>query len=146
MPAWVDAGYREYAQRMTGQCSLVLREVSAEKRTKNSDTVRICEKESQKLFDAVPANTHRIALDVEGKSWSTEQLAKQMENWMMSGQDVSLFVGGPEGLSSSVLGRVDQKWSLSPLTFPHPLVRVVVAEQLYRAWSLTQNHPYHRAG
>jgi 23S rRNA (pseudouridine1915-N3)-methyltransferase len=85
-----------------------------------------------------------ITLDVKGKPWSTEQLSQQLDSWMMSGRDVSLLVGGPEGLSPACLQRAEQSWSLSPLTFPHPLVRIVVAEQLFRAWSILTNHPYHR--
>jgi len=87
-----------------------------------------------------------IALDVLGKSWSTEQLSGQLDQWLASGQDIVLLVGGPEGLSKACLQRADQKWSLSALTFPHPLVRVILAEQLFRAWSILSNHPYHRGG
>jgi 23S rRNA (pseudouridine1915-N3)-methyltransferase len=85
-----------------------------------------------------------VAIDVNGKAWSTEELAKQCADWQMDGRNVSLLVGGPNGLASSCLQRADQKWSLSPLTLPHPLVRVLLAEQLYRAWSILNNHPYHK--
>ena len=86
-----------------------------------------------------------VALEVKGKAWSTEQLAQRMEDWMAEGRDVALLVGGPEGLADACRQRADLLWSLSPLTLPHPLVRVLLAEQLYRAWSVVQNHPYHRA-
>lgn len=146
MPQWVEAGYKEYAQRLTGKVQLLLKEIPAEKRTKNSNLKKIFEQESQKLLDAIPQGAHVVALDVTGTAWHTEKLAAQMENWMMSGKDVVMLVGGPEGMTSECLRRADQVWSLSALTFPHPLVRVIMAEQLYRAWSITENHPYHRAG
>ncbi|HPY41824.1 MAG TPA: 23S rRNA (pseudouridine(1915)-N(3))-methyltransferase RlmH, partial [Thiolinea sp.] len=111
-----------------------------------SDLKRICELEGEKLLAAIPAGSLVIALDVLGKPWSTEQLSSQLDQWLASGQDVALLVGGPEGLSKACLQRSDQKWSLSALTFPHPLVRIIVAEQLFRAWSILSNHPYHRGG
>ncbi len=144
MPAWVYTGTEEYLQRMPPQCQLLVREITAEKRTKNSDLQRIRQLEGEKLLAAIPDGSLVITLDVKGKPWSTEQLATQLDQWMMSGRDVSLLIGGPEGLSSACLQRAELSWSLSPLTFPHPLVRIVVAEQLFRAWSILTNHPYHR--
>ena len=146
MPGWVEEGYREYARRLTGDCTLQLKEITAAKRSGNTSARRIIEDEGLRLIDSLPKNVHVVALDVKGKPWSTEQLASQLERWMQSGRDISLLVGGPDGLSDACLERADQRWSLSTLTFPHPLVRVILAEQLYRAWSLTRNHPYHRAG
>ncbi len=146
MPAWITQGYQDYAQRMPRACQLLLKEIPAEKRTKNSDVQKIKVKEAEKLLDAIPSNCLIIALDVKGRSWSTEKLADNLQNWMMSGRDIALLVGGPEGLTDNVRQRADQLWSLSSLTFPHPLVRLILAEQLYRAWSITANHPYHRAG
>jgi len=146
MPAWITQGYQDYAQRMPRECQLLLKEIPAEKRTKNSDVQKIKVKEAEKLLDAIPNNCLIIALDVKGRSWSTEKLADNLQNWMMSGRDIALLVGGPEGLTDNVRQRADQLWSLSSLTFPHPLVRLILAEQLYRAWSITANHPYHRAG
>lgn len=144
MPGWVNAGTAEYVNRMPPQCQLLIREIAAEKRTKNSDLQRIRQTEGEKLLAAVPDGSLVITLDVQGKPWSTEQLAQQLDKWMMGGRDVSLLVGGPEGLSDACRQRAEQSWSLSPLTFPHPLVRIVVAEQLFRAWSILTNHPYHR--
>lgn len=144
MPGWVNTGTNEYANRMPPQCQLVIREIPAEKRTKNSDLKRIREAEGEKLLAAIPAGSLVVALDVKGKSWSTEQLSQQLDSWMMGGRDVALLVGGPEGLSNACRQRADISWSLSALTFPHPLVRIVVAEQLFRAWSILSNHPYHR--
>jgi len=146
MPTWVVTATEEYLGRMPAHCQVVVRELAAEKRTKSSDLNRICELEGEKLLAAIPAGSLVIALDVLGKPWSTEQLSSQLDQWLASGQDVALLVGGPEGLSKACLQRSDQKWSLSALTFPHPLVRIIVAEQLFRAWSILSNHPYHRGG
>ena len=145
MPSWVSSGYEEYAARMPPECRLELREIPAEKRGKAADTRRITERESEQLLQSVPRGSMILALDVKGRPWSTEELAKQLERWMQDGRDVSLLIGGPEGLSNTCLKKAEQRWSLSPLTFPHPLVRIIVAEQLYRAWSIIRNHPYHRA-
>ncbi len=146
MPAWVSQGFDEYAQRMPAKCSLHLKEIAAEKRAKNSNIASIKEKEASKLKAAIPAHCRVVALDVNGQSWSTEKLATRLQDWMMGGQDVALLVGGPDGLTHELLMLAQETWSLSKLTFPHPLVRVIVAEQLYRAYSITENHPYHRAG
>jgi len=146
MPDWVITASQDYASRMPPHCALVLREVSAEKRPKQADLARIQTLEGERLLAAVPNGSQVIALDGAGKAWSTEQLATQLDKWLASGQDMTLLVGGPEGLSSACLARAEQRWSLSPLTFPHPLVRVIVAEQLFRAWSILSNHPYHRGG
>ena len=144
MPSWVNTGTDEYAGRMPPRCPLLIREIAAEKRTKNSDLARIRQAEGEKLLAAIPDGSLVIALDVRGKAWSTEQLSQQLDQWMMSGRDVALLVGGPEGLSAACLQRAEVSWSLSTLTFPHPLVRIVLAEQLFRAWSILSNHPYHR--
>lgn len=146
MPAWVTEAYEEYASRLTGSVVLELKAIAAEKRGKKASIDKLCQLESDKLLRAIPKGDYVIALDVLGKQWSTERLAKEMESWMMFGRNVTLLVGGPEGMTSNCRARADQTWSLSPLTFPHPLVRVLLSEQLYRAWSITQNHPYHRAG
>lgn len=145
MPAWVEQGYQEYAQRMPPEARLELKAIAPGKRGKNADIPRILEDECQRIQAAIPKNARVVVLDVNGKSWSTDQLAGRMGEWMQSGQDVALLVGGPEGLSSPCRALADDTWSLSALTFPHPLVRVILAEQLYRAWSLLRNHPYHRA-
>jgi 23S rRNA (pseudouridine1915-N3)-methyltransferase len=146
MPHWVSKGYKEYAHRMPAKCKLVLKEIPAEKRNKNSNIETVQSKEASKLLNAIPKNVRIIALDGQGAIWSTEKLSTHMEEWMMSGQDIALLIGGPDGLTSGVLSKAHEHWSLSNLTFPHPLVRVIVAEQLYRAWTIVENHPYHRAG
>lgn len=146
MPAWVEQGYQEYARRMPRECQLELVEIEAEKRGKSGSSQRWMEQEGKRMLAAIPKGDRVVALDVEGRHWSTEKLAGQLEGWMQAGSGISLLVGGPDGLSKACLQRAEQKWSLSALTFPHPLVRVILAEQLYRAWSVVQHHPYHRAG
>ena len=145
MPAWVEQGYNEYAHRMSAETRLELKEIAPGKRGKNADIKRIVQDEGQRIQAAIPKNNRIVVLDVKGKAWSTEQLAERLDSWMQSGQDVCLLVGGPEGLSTDARNLGDEYWSLSALTFPHPLVRVILAEQLYRAWSVLRNHPYHRA-
>lgn len=145
MPAWVSQGYHEFAKRLPRECDLQLIEVAAKKRGKQAVTSRILAEEGEALLAAVPKGAMIIALDVRGKSWSTEQLSSQMGQWMQGGRDVALIIGGPEGLHPDCLAKAELRWSLSALTFPHPLVRVILAEQLYRAWTLLNNHPYHRA-
>lgn len=145
MPAWVTDGYLEYAKRLPRECSLNLQEVSPAKRGKSGSEGQWMREEGDRILAQIPDNHRVVALDVKGKAWSTEQLAEQLKNWLADGRDVSLVVGGPDGLDPRCLQRADQTWSLSALTLPHPLVRIVMAEQLYRAWTVLQNHPYHRA-
>ena len=144
MPDWVIQGYQEYAKRLNSDCQLKLIEIPPGKRGKNADLQRIKNVEGDKILAAIPKSCLVIALEVNGKSWSTEQLCSQMNQWLHGGQDVALLIGGPEGLSADCIARADVKWSLSPLTLPHPLVRVLLSEQLYRAYSILKNHPYHR--
>ncbi len=144
MPAWVESGYQEYAKRFPRDFKLELVEVTAAKRSKHSDLEKIKQQEGKAILDKISSSDWVVALDVKGKSWSTPDLAKQIEHWQQHHPSLVLLVGGPEGLSQACLQRANQKWSLSALTFPHPLVRVVIAEALYRAWSVTVNHPYHR--
>lgn len=145
MPRWVQDGFDEYARRLPGECTLRLIEIPAGKRGKNADIPRILRDESERMLAAVPKGANVVALEVGGRSWSTEQLSQRLDDWMNSGQDLALLVGGPEGLGDAARAAAGQQWSLSPLTLPHPMVRVVLAEQLYRAWSILRNHPYHRA-
>lgn len=146
MPAWIIDGYNEYAQRMPKECSTKLIEVNAEKRNKNSATKEITRKEAERILSVLPKNALIITLDIKGQSWSTEQLADKLESWRQSGRDIAIIIGGPDGLDQECRKIADQSWSLSALTLPHPLVRLVLSEQLYRAWSILQNHPYHRGG
>lgn len=145
MPRWVQEGYQEYTKRLPNECALHLTEIPLGHRGKNADIARLTRVEGERMLAAIPDGCKVIALDVKGKAWSTESLSSQLNDWMSSGDDVALLVGGPEGLAADCQARAQLKWSLSALTLPHPLVRVVVAEQLYRAWSILRNHPYHRA-
>jgi 23S rRNA (pseudouridine1915-N3)-methyltransferase len=144
LPDWIQMGFQTYAKRLSSDCRLQLIEIAAGKRHKNSNIDRVLDEEGERLLAAIPKNSRVIALDVQGEQWDTPMLAKQLQKWQLDGRAVSLLIGGPEGLAPICYERVEQKWSLSLLTFPHPLVRVLVAEQLYRAWSILHNHPYHR--
>jgi 23S rRNA (pseudouridine1915-N3)-methyltransferase len=144
MSGWVQQGYDEYAKRLPRECSLVLKEIVPGKRTKNSDIARIVKDEGDRMMAVIPQYAHVVSLDIPGKTWTTVELSQSLKRWQDSGQNVALLIGGPEGLADSVKTLAKESWSLSPLTFPHPLVRIIVAEQLYRAWSVLNNHPYHR--
>lgn len=144
MPDWVTAGFHEYSRRMPADCTLELVEISPGQRGKNTNKEKAMQQEADALLKAIRPQDHVVALAVDGKPWSTEQLASQLETWRMQGGDVALLVGGPDGMTTDVLNSAAQRWSLSALTLPHPLVRVVLAEQLYRAWTILQGHPYHK--
>jgi 23S rRNA (pseudouridine1915-N3)-methyltransferase len=142
MPGWVGTGYAEYAKRLAHDLPLQLVEISTKSR--NRDVARAIADEGAAMLAAVPKSAHVIALDGRGKPWSSEELAAQLGRWRMLGKDLAFLIGGPDGLAPAALERADQHWSLGPATLPHPLVRIVVAEQLYRAVSQHANHPYHR--
>lgn len=144
MPDWVQTGFLEYMRRFPKDMPFELTEVPAGKRGKNADIKRILEKEGELMLAATGKGNRIVTLDIPGQPWETPQLATQLERWKQDGRDVSLLIGGPEGLSPACKAAAEQSWSLSALTLPHPLVRVLVAESLYRAWSITANHPYHR--
>ncbi|MGQ7845348.1 23S rRNA (pseudouridine(1915)-N(3))-methyltransferase RlmH [Granulosicoccus sp. 3-233] len=143
MPAWVSQASEDYIKRMPRRWQFQVREF-AQAQGDSKDVIMA--REAEVLLAAIPDKAHVIALDNRGRSWSTEQVAEQLERWQELGKSLILLIGGADGLHPSVRQRADQMWSLSDLTFPHPLVRVVLAEQLYRAQSLLDNHPYHRAG
>ncbi len=145
MPAWVEAGVSEYRKRLPPELQLDIREIALAKRGKNADIARAMQQEGTAMLAAIAPRDVVIALDVQGKILSTEQLAARIAQWQLSGDNFSLLVGGPDGLAPECLSRATERWSLSALTLPHPLVRVLIAEQLYRAWSINNNHPYHRA-
>ena len=149
MPAWVDTAYNDYARRLPHECRLDLTEIAPGNRKgkgkgKNNTADRAIADEDRRICDSLDGDLDVIALSVDGKPWSTEQLAAQMREWMADGRDRALLVGGPEGLGPNSLARANRRWSLSPLTLPHPLVRVILAEQLFRAHSILTGHPYHR--
>lgn len=145
MPAWVETGFAEYAKRLPASCALKLVELPMPQRTKNASITQLKEKEAALIEQEIPKGALVIALDEYGQEVSTVGLSSKMKQWLESGQDVALLIGGPDGLDGRLLQKARWTWSLSKLTFPHPLVRVIVAEQLYRAWSVLQNHPYHRS-
>jgi len=145
MPAWVAQACDDYLKRLPRELQLNTIEVPLLKRGKNPDIQRIVRDESRKVLDAIPAACSLVALDVKGKRTTTEKLASALDNWMQQGQDIAIVIGGPDGFSDELLQQADQALSLSDMTFPHPLVRVIIVEQLYRAWSILNNHPYHRA-
>ncbi len=143
-PRWVAEGFAEYAKRLPRQCPLELVEIPAERRRAGVTPEMAIAREGERLLRALPARARTIALDEHGEQLDTRGLAAQLERWMGGGRDVALLVGGPDGLAEECLARAELRWSLSRLTMPHGLVRVLVAEQIYRAWSLTAGHPYHR--
>ena len=144
MPAWVSQGFEEYTRRMPPECQVQLIEIPLAKRSKGSDIKRAISKEGEHMLAAIKKDCLVVALEVTGNAWSTPQLASQLTDWMQSGRNVALLVGGPDGLATACQQKADLKWSLSNLTLPHPLVRIVIAEQLYRAVSILKNHPYHK--
>lgn len=145
MPDWVNQGWSEYARRFPRGLSLELKELAAARRGRNVKADSLRESESATLMASVPDKFRVVALDERGESWSTAALAGRLERWMQEEHGVCFLVGGPDGLSRECRAAAQDLWSLSRLTLPHPMVRVILAEQLYRAWTVTTNHPYHRA-
>ncbi|HPN80809.1 23S rRNA (pseudouridine(1915)-N(3))-methyltransferase RlmH [Dokdonella sp.] len=145
MPAWVAEGFAEYRKRLSRELPLELIEVPLGNRGKHRDPIRATADEGAAVIAAISADTHVVALEGRGKIWSSEQLAEQLGGWRMQGRDLAILIGGPDGHADAVLKRANQCWSLGPLTLPHMLVRLVVAEQLYRATTILAGHPYHRA-
>ncbi len=144
MPEWVNTAYADFSRRMPAECRLKLTEIPAAKRTRSADINRVLRQEGERMLAAIPKGAEVVALDVDGRPWSTGELASQLQDWMQQGSDIALLVGGPEGLAPACRARASRRWSLSRLTFPHPLVRVILAEQLYRATTILRNHPYHK--
>lgn len=145
MPDWVESGCREYGKRMPPELRIQTIEVPLGSRGKGQPAEKAMATESQGLLKAIDDRDFVVALDVLGKSMSTEKLAQNLSQWQMNGQDICLLIGGPDGLGKDCQARANMRWSLSDLTLPHPLVRIVLMEQLYRAWTITANHPYHRS-
>jgi len=145
MPGWVETAYEDYAGRMPRECRLQLVEIPVAERGKNADIARLKQAEGEKILKALPRDALVIALDEHGEALSSKEWSGAMKQWLASGRDTCLLIGGPDGHAPEVLQRADRRWSLSRLTLPHGMVRVMVAEQLYRAWTLLSNHPYHRA-
>lgn len=144
MPAWISAGFQEYAQRMPKEAAFRLIEIKPEPRSASTPVARLTEAEAKRIRAAFPADCFKVVLDERGSGCTTRELAQRIESWQMEGRDVAFVIGGADGLDDTIQREADWLWSISGLTLPHGLVRVLVAEQLYRAYSVLQNHPYHR--
>lgn len=144
MPAWVEAGFDEFAKRMPRELPLQLVEIKAEPRTSGKTVDAMMNAEAARIEAALPPRCRRVILDERGSDLSSVALARRLEDWQAQGQDVALIVGGPDGLASAFKASADEAIRLSSLTLPHALVRPLLAEALYRAWSINRNHPYHR--
>lgn len=144
MPAWVDTGFEDFARRMPRELPLLLVEVKAEPRTTGKTVEAMMAAEAARIEAALPARCRRIILDERGEDISSRALARRLENWQSGGDDVAIIIGGPDGLDPALKATAHETMRLSSLTLPHALVRVMLAEAIYRAWSLLKNHPYHR--
>jgi 23S rRNA (pseudouridine1915-N3)-methyltransferase len=146
-PAWVEQGYQEFARRLPAHCGLRTTRVEGRRLGSSASTSAQIEEQGERLLSCIPDGSHVVALEVEGELWTTEELAQRIEVWRAEARrHVALLIGGPEGLSAACRNRAHESWSLSRLTLPHAMVRLIVAEQIYRAWSLLNRHPYHRSG
>jgi len=145
MPDWVESGYQEYAKRMPTECRLNLKEIRPADRSSNRSAESVMALEQERIKGALPKNARIIALDEHGKNVTTMQLAQELEKWQQEGRDIAFVIGGADGLDSKFKKEADDLIRLSNLTLPHGMVRILLAEQLYRAWSITKNHPYHRS-
>jgi 23S rRNA (pseudouridine1915-N3)-methyltransferase len=145
MPGWVDSGFAEYAKRMPPELRIELREIKPEPRSGGRSAEAIMQIEAERIRSALPKRCRLLALDERGKDLTTMQLADQLPQWRGSGDDAALIIGGADGLDPALKNEAQMLLRLSSLTLPHGMVRVLLAEQLYRAWSITQNHPYHRS-
>lgn len=144
-PAWVSEGFAEYRKRLSHWLPFDLIEIPPGLRGKGRDAARATQDEGARVLAALPKQAHVVTLDGRGKPWSSEQLAQRLEHWRGQGRDLAFLIGGPEGHATDVLAAAGESWSLGAMTLPHMLVRLIVAEQLYRAASMLANHPYHRA-
>ena len=144
MPAWIEAGFQEYAKRMPPECRLVLKEIKPIERSSGKNAETVMAQERTRIEAALPKGGRVIALDEHGAHMTTVQLSQQLSIWQQQGGDVSFVIGGADGLDAEFKKNADMLLRLSNMTLPHGLVRVILAEQLYRAWSILRNHPYHR--
>lgn len=143
-PRWVNDACAEYQQRFPPHCPLFLKAVPTPRRGRNPELARLRDTEHQALSACIPKAARIIALDEAGGAWTTGQLARRLDTWMQTEKEIAFLIGGPDGLAPAALNTANDKWSLSALTLPHALVRVIVVEQLYRALSIVEGHPYHR--
>ncbi|MDB5822381.1 MAG: rlmH [Herminiimonas sp.] len=144
MPSWIETGFQEYAKRMPPECRILLREIKPIDRSGGRSAETAMAQERLRIEAVVPKGSTLIALDEHGRDLTTVQLSAQLAQWRQSGRDVTFLIGGADGLDPELKQRADMLMRISSLTLPHGMVRVLLAEQLYRAWSITQNHPYHR--
>ena len=145
LPGWTYDGFRVYQQRMPRDITLDLEEIPLVSRTSKNRSGPAVEKEGGRLLRRLKQQNLMVALDEAGEPWTSADLAARVQEWLQRHPRIALVIGGPDGLSAACKQRADCSWSLSPLTLPHGLVRVLVAEQLYRAWTILQGHPYHRS-
>jgi len=145
LPDWVNGGFLEYQRRLRPPLVLELHEISVATRRAGESPLKAVQREGAAMLAAIDGDDFVVALEIAGKSMSTEQLSAWLSERLRDGRPLTLLIGGPDGLAAPCLERADQRWSLSPLTLPHALARVVVAEQIYRAMSLLAGHPYHRS-
>ncbi len=145
MPAWIDTGFQEYAKRMPPECRIILKEIKPVERSGSRTAETVMAQEREKIEAALPKGARVIALDERGRDWTSMQLSQQLVQWQQDGRDVVFVIGGADGLDPGFKAGADTLIRISSMTLPHGMVRVMLAEQLYRAWSITQNHPYHRA-
>jgi len=144
MPAWIEAGFQEYAKRMPPECRLLLKEIKPIERSSGKNAETVMAQERTRIEAVLPKGGRVIALDEHGAHMTTVQLSQQLSIWQQQGGDVSFVIGGADGLDAEFKKNADGLLRLSNMTLPHGLVRVILAEQLYRAWSILRNHPYHR--
>jgi 23S rRNA (pseudouridine1915-N3)-methyltransferase len=145
MPAWIETGFGEYAKRMPSECRIHLKEIKPVERSGGKTAETVMAQERTRIEAAIPKGARVIALDERGKDVTTDQLAELLTRWRQDGRDVTFLIGGADGLDAGLKASAHMLMRISSLTLPHGMVRVLLAEQLYRAWSITQNHPYHRA-
>ncbi|MCA1324805.1 23S rRNA (pseudouridine(1915)-N(3))-methyltransferase RlmH [Herbaspirillum sp. alder98] len=145
MPAWIETGFQEYAKRMPPDCRIQLKEIKPVDRSGSRTAETVMAQERTRIEAALPKGARIIALDERGRDWTTMQLSQQLQQWQQDGRDVAFIIGGADGLDPGFKAGADTLIRISSMTLPHGMVRVLLAEQLYRAWSITQNHPYHRA-
>ena len=144
MPAWIETGFTEYAKRMPPDCRVVLKEIKPVDRSGSRSAETVMAMERERIVAVIPKGSRVVALDEHGRDLTTMQLAKNLTQWQQGGTDVTFVIGGADGLDAQFKQQADMLLRISSLTLPHGMVRVLLAEQLYRAWSITQNHPYHR--
>lgn len=144
MPAWIETGFAEYAKRMPPECRVLLKEIKPVDRSGSRTADTVMQQERTRIEAVIPKGSMIVALDERGKDVTTFQLSQFLTQWQQNGRDVTFVIGGADGLDAEFKGHADMLLRISSLTLPHGMVRVLLAEQLYRAWSITQNHPYHR--